>query len=49
MFPRRRGQLDDLLAVSECLAHLSWLCAEGQARRSLGADGVFYYNAVDPA
>lgn len=48
MFPRRKGRLDDFLAVSECLAHLSWLCAEGQINRVLRDDGVAHYS-VEPA
>lgn len=44
MFPRRKSLLDDFLAVSECLAHLSYLYREGRVTRELRGD-VFYYSA----
>ena len=43
MFPRRHGPLDDFLAVSECLAHLTYLVRQGSVERVLRADGSYRY------
>jgi glyoxylase-like metal-dependent hydrolase (beta-lactamase superfamily II) len=45
MFPRRKGMLDDYLAVSECLAHLSYLRKAGRVTRTLRDDGSYYFAA----
>lgn len=46
LFTRRRGGLDDILAVSETLAHLSYLVGEGKARRIMQDDGSYQYQVV---
>ena len=38
-FPKRRHPMDDLLAMGEALAHLSWLRHAGRVRRVLDDDG----------
>ncbi|HSB95122.1 MAG TPA: MBL fold metallo-hydrolase, partial [Spongiibacteraceae bacterium] len=43
MFPRRHGPLDDFLAVSECLAHLTYLLRQGSVARVLRADGSYRF------
>lgn len=40
LFTRRRGVIDDLLALTETLAHLHYLCSEGKMRRQLDAAGA---------
>ena len=50
LFPRRRGPIDDLLALGETLAHLSWLVHAGEVLRQLDSDGVYRFApAVDVA
>jgi glyoxylase-like metal-dependent hydrolase (beta-lactamase superfamily II) len=46
LFARRRGGFDDLLALSETLAHLVYLCANGRAARQPDASGIHRYSAV---
>lgn len=43
LFPRRRGAIDDMLALGETIAHLSWLRHAGEAVRTLDADGVYRF------
>jgi len=43
LFPGRRGTTDEILAISETLAHLAWLLAEGRVVRHLAADGSHRY------
>ena len=43
LFPRRRGAVDDLLALGETIAHLSWLRHAGEVLRQLDADGVYQF------
>lgn len=38
-FPKRRGPMDDLMAMGEAIAHLSWLRHQGLVRRWLDDDG----------
>ncbi|HQR02809.1 MAG: MBL fold metallo-hydrolase [Proteobacteria bacterium] len=40
LFPRRKGPVDDLLAVGETMAHLVYLVEAGQLRRTPDAGGV---------
>lgn len=48
LFPRRRGAIDDMLALGETIAHLSWLHHAGEATRTLDVDGVYRFEmAVD--
>lgn len=48
LFPRRRGPIDDMLALGETIAHLSWLRHAGEAMRTLDDDGVYRFEmAVD--
>lgn len=49
LFPRRRGPFDDILALGETLAHLSWLRHAGEIRRQLDDDGVERFEMVDDA
>jgi glyoxylase-like metal-dependent hydrolase (beta-lactamase superfamily II) len=46
LFSRRRGDIDDLLALSETLAHLAYLCANGGMVRRLDSSGVYQYEVV---
>jgi hypothetical protein len=34
MFPKLRGAIDDMLALGETLAHLSWLCKSDWLQRT---------------
>lgn len=43
LFPGRRGTMDEILAISETLAHLAWLLTEGLVVRDLAADGSHRY------
>ncbi len=50
LFPRLRGPVDDMLALGESIAHLSWMRHEGELRRVLDKDGVYRFrlgNALD--
>lgn len=47
LFPRLRGAMDRILALGETVAHLSWLCHEGQLRRVLDADGVYRFSVTE--
>ena len=38
--------MDDLMALGECLAHLTHLRNRGEVERLLGADGVYRFRAV---
>ena len=50
LFPRRRGAIDDILALGETMAHLSWLQHAGEVLRQLDTDGVYRFElAVDDA
>lgn len=49
LFPRLRGPVDDMLALGESIAHLSWLRYEGVLRRVLDEDGVHRFALADPA
>lgn len=46
MFPRRKGLIDDFLAVSECFAHLSYLLHEGRVERRVLNDGSYHFCAA---
>ena len=43
-FPKRRHAADDLMALGETIAHLSWLRYEGRVRRVLDDDGCYRFN-----
>lgn len=49
LFPRLRGPVDDMLALGETVAHLSWLRYEGVLRRVLDEDGVYRFALADAA
>ncbi|MDB5732947.1 MAG: beta-lactamase [Variovorax sp.] len=49
LFPRLRGPVDDMLALGESIAHLSWLRYDGMLRRVLDEDGVYRFQLADPA
>ncbi len=49
LFPRLRGPVDDMLALGETIAHLSWLRYEGVLRRVLDEDGVYRFALADPS
>lgn len=49
LFPRLRGPVDDMLALGESIAHLSWLRYEGVLRRVLDEDGMYRFRLADPA
>lgn len=40
LFPRLRGPVDEMLALGEATAHLSWLWHAGELQRVLDPDGV---------
>jgi glyoxylase-like metal-dependent hydrolase (beta-lactamase superfamily II) len=44
LFTRRRGPIDELLALSETIAHLSYLRYEGRIERELDAGGVYRFS-----
>lgn len=46
LFPDRRSPVDDILAISETLAHLAYLLSEGRVRRERPAEGGDRYHAV---
>ncbi|MBS0467143.1 MAG: MBL fold metallo-hydrolase [Proteobacteria bacterium] len=43
-FPKRRHAMDDLMAMGETLAHLSWLRYQGQIGRVLDDDGLYRFH-----
>lgn len=43
-FPRLRHAADELMALGETLAHLSWMRHEGQLRRVLDDDGCYRFS-----
>ncbi|GAA3996031.1 MBL fold metallo-hydrolase [Comamonas faecalis] len=47
-FPKRRHPMDDLMAIGETLAHLSWLRHQGQVSRTLGDDGAHCFELTRP-
>ncbi len=50
LFPRRHGVIDDILALGETIAHLSWLRHADEVVRQLDADGVYRFElAADGA
>lgn len=44
MFPKLRHATDYLLALGEAIAHLSWLCENGELRRELDTDGLYRFH-----
>lgn len=49
LFPRLRTPVDDMLALGETIAHLSWLRHSGVLRRVLDEDGVYRFALTEPA
>lgn len=49
LFPRLNGPVDDMLALGETIAHLSWLRFDGVLRRVLEEDGVYRFALGSPA
>ena len=49
LFPRLRSPVDDMLALGETIAHLSWLRYSGVLRRVLDEDGIYRFALTDPA
>ena len=47
LFPRLRGPVDDMLALGETIAHLSWLRYAGVLRRVLDEDGVYRFRLAE--
>lgn len=47
LFPRILGGADDMLALGETIAHLSWLRYEGELRRVLDDDGAYRFSAAN--
>ncbi|NML16705.1 MBL fold metallo-hydrolase [Azohydromonas sp. G-1-1-14] len=43
LFPRLRGPVDDMLALGEATAHLSWLRHAGELVRVLDPDGIYRF------
>lgn len=48
LFPRLKGPYDDMLALGETIAHLSWLRYEGVLSRVLDEDGVYRFQIAQP-
>ena len=48
LFPTRKNSMDDLMAMGECLAHLTHLRKRGEITRTLGVDGVYYFRTGAP-
>jgi glyoxylase-like metal-dependent hydrolase (beta-lactamase superfamily II) len=46
MFPHVSRPMDTLLALGEAIAHLTWLCDEGDITRTLEPDGVYRFRAL---
>lgn len=46
LFPARKNSMDDLMAMGECLAHLTHLRRRGEMERTLGEDGVYRFRTV---
>jgi len=44
LFPRLRGPVDDMLALGESIAHLSWMRHEGLLQRVLDDDGEYRFS-----
>lgn len=49
LFPRLRGPVDDMLALGETVAHLSWLRYAGVLRRVLDEEGAYRFALSDPS
>lgn len=47
LFPRLSGPVDDMLAMGETIAHLSWLRYDGAVHRVLDEDGVHRFTLTD--
>lgn len=47
LFPRLRGPVDDMLALGESIAHLSWMRYAGMLRRVLDEDGLYRFRLAD--
>ncbi len=45
-FPKRRGAMDDLMAMGESIAHLNWLRQQGLIRRWLHDDGCHRFERM---
>ena len=46
LFPNRHGALDDILAISETLAHLAYLLSQGRVTRRLEDQGRHQYQGI---
>ncbi len=46
LYPTRKTRLDDLMAMGECLAHLTHLRNRGEIERMLGTDGIYRFLTV---
>jgi glyoxylase-like metal-dependent hydrolase (beta-lactamase superfamily II) len=46
LFPRLRNAVDDMLALGETIAHLSWLRQAGELKRVLDEDGAYRFSLV---
>lgn len=42
-FPKLRSAIDEMMALGECIAHLSWLRYEGEVIRVLDEDGCYRF------
>jgi glyoxylase-like metal-dependent hydrolase (beta-lactamase superfamily II) len=43
-FPKVRNAIDEMMALGECIAHLSWLRYAGQVNRVLDEDGCYRFS-----
>lgn len=46
LFPRRLSSVEEMMALGETVAHLSWLRYDGQVVRVLDEDGVYRFSAA---
>ena len=49
LYPALRWPVDDLLALGETIAHLSWLRYAGQVQRVLDDDGIHRFRLAEHA
>jgi glyoxylase-like metal-dependent hydrolase (beta-lactamase superfamily II) len=46
LFPVLKNRMDDLMAMGECLAHLTHLRLRGEMERTLGEDGAYRFRTL---
>ena len=46
-FPKVRSAVEDMMALGETIAHLSWLRFDGEVRRVLDDDGLYRFSLAN--